>query len=94
MRVVGRKRLNDFLRRHRDLRSAATAWLAEVEDAEWQSPHDLKSIYPQASLLGRNRVVFNLRGNQYRLDAKVDYERQLVLIMRIGTHAEYDTWKF
>ena len=94
MRVVGRKRLNDFCRQHRDVRAAADAWLAEVDDAEWQTPHDLKARYPRASLLGRNRVIFDLRGNRYRLDVKVDYRQQLVLIIRVGTHAEYDDWQF
>lgn len=94
MRVVGRKRLYDFCRRHPDVRAAADAWLAEVEDAEWETPHDLKARYPRASLLGRNRVIFDLRGNRYRLDVKVDYRQRLVLIIRAGTHAEYDDWRF
>ncbi len=94
MRVVGRKRLDDFCRRHPDVREAAAAWLAEVEDAEWQTPHDLKALYARASLLGKNRVIFDLRGNRYRLDVKVDYQQQLVLIIRVGTHAEYDDWQF
>ena len=52
------------------------------------------SRYPRASPLGRNRVIFDLRGNRYRLDVKVDYRQQLVLIIRVGTHAEYDDWQF
>lgn len=94
MKVVGRKRLDDFCRRHGNVRGAVDAWLAEVEDTGWETPHGLKGRYPQASLVGDRRVVFNLRGNRYRLDVKVDYQRQLILVVRIGTHADYDDWTF
>ena len=94
MKVVGKKALEDFKQRHADARSQVDAWLCEVEEAEWQSSHDIKARYPTASFLPDNRVVFNLKGNNYRLDVKVSYENQVVLIKRIGTHAEYDHWTF
>ena len=94
MRVLGKKLLEDFKERHADARSHVDAWICEVEEAEWQSPHDIKAQYATASLLAENRVVFNLKGNSYRLDAKVSYPTQVVLVVRIGTHAEYDKWTF
>jgi mRNA interferase HigB len=94
MRIVGRGVLEDFKQRHADVRSHVNAWIYEVEEAEWQSPHDIKAQYDTASLLAENRVVFNLKGNSYRLDAKVSYPTQVVLVVRIGTHAEYDKWTF
>jgi len=94
MKVVGKRTLEDFKERHADARSHVDAWLCEVEQAEWKSPHDIKEKYVTASFLADNRVVFNLKGNSYRLDVKVSYENQVVLIKRIGTHAEYDNWTF
>ncbi len=94
MKVVGKKTLNDFKVRRADVRSYIDAWICEVEEAEWESPHDIKQQYVAASFLADNRVVFNLKGNNYRLDVKVSYVSKTVLIKRIGTHAEYDNWKF
>lgn len=94
MKVVGRKRLTDFSKAHADVRQHALAWLAEVEAASWRNPHDLKLRYPSASFVGDRRVVFNLRGNRFRLDTKISYTNQEVLIVRVGTHADYDRWEF
>lgn len=94
MKVVGRRRLYDFCHSHEDARAAVLSWLAEVQDATWRTPHDLKARYPSASFVGKNRVVFNVRGNRYRLDVKVSFQLQEVLVVRIGTHEEYDDWTF
>jgi mRNA interferase HigB len=94
MTVVGRKRLDDFCHTHADMRQHALAWLAEVAAAEWRTPHELRERFPHASLIGNGRVVFNLRGNRYRLDTKISYQNQVAVIVRIGTHAEYDRWEF
>ena len=94
MRVIGKKILEEFKRPHADVRSQIDEWICEVEEAQWESPHDIKAKYATASFLGDNRVVFNLKGKSYRLDVKVSYENQVVLVKRIGTHAQYDNWKF
>ena len=94
MKVVGKKTLDEFKRRHADARSHVDAWICEVEEAEWESPRDIKEEYVTASFLADNRVVFNLKGNSYRLDVKVSYASKVVLIKRIGTHREYDKWKY
>ena len=94
MKVVGRNVLDDFGRRHADVSSQINSWLCEVEDAKWQSPTELKRRFPYASILSDNRVIFNLKGNNYRLEAKISYECQIVFVKRMGTHAEYSKWTF
>lgn len=94
MIVAGRPRIGAFLRRHADAAKRLKAWVVEVEAAEWNQPQDIKERYPHASFLANNRVIFNIRGNRYRLDAFVDYETKQVVVMRIGTHEEYEQWKF
>ena len=94
MKLVGCNHLDDFATRHADVRSQIDAWRCEVEEAKWASPNDIKARFANASFLADNRVVFNLKGNKYRLDTKVAYKNQVVLIMRIGTHAEYKNWEF
>lgn len=94
MKVVGRKELERFARKHADVRGQINAWLAEVEEAEWESPTDIKRRYAHTSFLSDNRVIFNLKGNSYRLDTKVSFKNQIVVVVRIGTHAEYTSWIF
>jgi mRNA interferase HigB len=89
MRVLGKHHLEAFKKRHANARATVDAWLAEAELADWNSPNDIKARYRSASFLPNNRVVFNLKGNRYRLDVKVTYNTKLVLVKRIGTHAEY-----
>ena len=71
------------------------AWAAEVEDAEWQNTMDIKNRYRRtASIIDGGRVVFNLKGNKYRLDTRINFPTRIVLVVRAGTHAEYDRWRF
>lgn len=94
MKVVGRKLMEDFAHRHAGSRAQVDSWLCETKDANWKTPYDIKARFPSASFLSDNRVVFNLKGNRYRLDTKISYEFQIVFIKRIGTHSEYSKWKF
>ena len=94
MKVVGKGLLDDFSRVHADARSQIALWLYEVEDAEWKTPSDIKERYSHASFVADNRVIFNLKGNKYRIDVKVSYKIQVVMIVRVGTHTEYDKWRF
>jgi len=94
MNVVGRECLDKFTARHADVKDQVDAWISEVERAQWNSPSELKERYPHASILSKNRIVFNLKGNKYRLDTKVSFKNEVVLVKRIGTHAEYSKWKF
>jgi mRNA interferase HigB len=93
MRLVGRKLLDDFAGSHAEVRGPLNAWACEVEDADWGGPADIKARYPGASILSDNRVVFNIKGNKFRIETKISFEIKVLLVKRIGTHAEYTKWK-
>ena len=78
----------------RDASGAIDAWVREAKAAKWRTPADIKARYPAASFLANNRVVFNIKGDKYRLDTRVAYRTSVVVVKRIGTHAEYDRWTF
>jgi len=96
MRIIARRTLVEFAeslrgsKYHKSLKSALDAWFHEAQSAEWHSPADLKKSYANASLVGDERVVFNILGNTYRMVVAVDYRRQTVFIKWLGTHAQYD----
>ncbi|MBI4330391.1 MAG: type II toxin-antitoxin system HigB family toxin [Chloroflexi bacterium] len=89
MNLVGKTVLSKFGGSHSDAARQIKAWIAEVEAAIWKTPNDVKARYVSASFLGDNRVIFNIKGNKYRIDAKINYEPQIVLVKRIGTHKDY-----
>jgi len=66
------------------------AWYHEAKKATWQNPNEVKAQYRSASIVGDNRIVFNICGNKYRLVVKVNYEAQWIFIRFVGTHKEYD----
>ena len=90
MRIIKRKTLSDFWQKHPDIKSALLAWYAEAHAAEWRSPQEIIKSYPYADPIGDNRVVFNIKGNRYRLVVKIHYNIGIVFIRFIGTHTEYD----
>ncbi len=94
MRLIGRRQLGEFARLHADVRAQIQSWVAEIEEAEWKTPQEIKAHYAHASFLADKRVVFNLKGNKYRLDTKISFKNQTVLVVRIGTHRDYSNWKF
>lgn len=72
------------------MESALNSWFHEALRARWQSPGDVKRAYSNASIIDDERVVFNIKGNDYRLVAAIDFGRQTVFIKWIGSHREYD----
>jgi mRNA interferase HigB len=90
VRVFNRSTVKAFADEHADARQALFAWFGEVQQANWDGPDDIKTVYPSASFLAGNRVVFNVKGNKYRIVIAVKYEFFAVYIRFIGTHAEYD----
>ncbi|MCU7373185.1 type II toxin-antitoxin system HigB family toxin [Paucibacter sp. O1-1] len=90
MRVIAVKQLRDFWLRHPDAEQALRAWFDEASKARWLTPQDIERAYASASFLAGRRVVFNIRGNQYRLVVAVAYRYEAVYIKFIGTHAQYD----
>ena len=93
MKLLGKKLLYDFKEKHADSRSQIESWEAEVEEAQWSTPHDIKKRYPKASLVKDQQVIFDLCRNKYRLLVQVTYKNGIMLIKKIGTHREYDNWK-
>lgn len=91
MRVIAKKRLREFWERHPAAREPLLAWFREVEQEDWGTPAAVKAKYSNASILGGDRVVFNVKGNAYRLVVRIKYAYRIVYIRFVGTHAEYDS---
>lgn len=90
MRVISKKTLIAFWVKYPDSEQALKAWYDEAVDASWQTPNEIKLQYKNASVVGKNRVVFNIAGNKYRLIVAVAYQFSSIYIKFIGTHREYD----
>ena len=90
MRVIARKTLQDFWMKHADCEQQLKSWYQEAVKSEWKNTNAIKKDYPSASILGGNRVVFNIKGNNYRLVVKISFQYQMLWIRFIGTHKEYD----
>ena len=90
MKLLGKQRLDKFVRKHTDARNWIDCWIAEVEAADWQSPQEVKNRYASASILPENVIIFNVKGNHYRLETRVTFQSKIVIVLWVGTHAEYD----
>ena len=96
MRIIARRTLKQFVHSLRGaadqnaVKSALESWFHEVQQAGWHTPADVTRSYSSASIVGADRVVFNIKGNSYRLVAALDYRRQIVFIKWIGSHKAYD----
>ncbi len=90
MRIISRKKIRNFWEKHSDARPALESWYADAKKANWNTPSDIKDVYKNASFMASNRVVFNIKGNKYRLVAAVQFEYGIVYIRFVGTHKEYD----
>ena len=96
MRIIARRTLREFIAErvgHKDqpaLKAALDSWFAEVSKAAWTGAADVKRLYATASIVSAERIVFNIKGNDYRLVVAVDFEKAIVWIKWIGTHKDYD----
>jgi mRNA interferase HigB len=90
VRVIAKKTLREFWMKHSDCEEQLKSWYREAIEANWNSPQDIKTDYPSASFLQDNKVVFNIKGNKYRLIVKINYHFGMIWIRFVGTHAEYD----
>jgi mRNA interferase HigB len=94
--VIARSTLREFVdtlkgtTNYAPVKSALDAWFQEAEKATWKNPAEVKAAYANASIVGHDRVVFNIKGNSFRLVVAIDYLRQVVFIKWLGSHAEYD----
>jgi len=90
MRVIAVRTLREFWEKHADAEQSLKSWYKEATDTRWKEPNDIKRLYPSADILPGNRVVFNIKGNTYRVIVKIHYNTGIVFIRFAGTHAEYD----
>jgi mRNA interferase HigB len=96
MRMIARRTLREFVagragnRDQPALKAALDAWFDEVRKAEWDSTADVKRLYATASIVSADRIVFNIKGNDYRLVVSVAFDKAIVWIEWIGTHRDYD----
>lgn len=90
LRIIAKKILQEFWEKHSDSQQQLKSWYQETNEVKWSNPKQIKKEYPSASFLTDNRVVFNIKGNKYRLIVKINYEYHMIWIRFIGTHAEYD----
>lgn len=90
MRIIARRALRDFWEQHADAEQPLRAWYHDVLQADWESPADVKRVYASASVVGGNRLVFNIRGHKYRLVVAVNYTYRMCYVRFIGTHQAYN----
>lgn len=96
MRIIARRTLREFVESHAGrkdqlaLKASVDAWYDEVRRARWSNPAALKRLYATASVVSAERVVFNIKGNDYRLVASIDFEKGIVWIKWICSHRDYD----
>ena len=90
MRIIAKRTLRVYWEKELRAEQPLKAWYAIAAKAEWSSPADVKAVYGNASIVGSDRVVFNIGGNRYRLVVRFDYAGRIGFVRFVGTHAEYD----
>ena len=91
MRIIALSALREFWQKHPDAEEPLRAWYAIARRALWRQPAEIKATYRHASFTANNRVIFNIKGNDYRLVVAVHYNRGVMFVRFIGTHREYDS---
>jgi len=90
MNVISKRTLVQFYEQQPQAKSALEVWHSDARKSNWSCPADIKKIYSSASFLSDNRVIFNIKENDYRLIVHIDYPRKILRVKSVGTHAEYD----
>jgi mRNA interferase HigB len=90
VRIIARRTLREFWERHPDAEQPLRAWYHDTRRADWAMPADVKRVYANASVVGENRVVFNIGGNKYRLVVRINYPFRVCYVRFVGTHHVYD----
>jgi len=90
MRIIAKSTLREFWEKYNDAEVPLKTWHKIVEKQEWKNTHDVKKLFGDASIVGGNRVVFNIKGNNYRLIVYIVFKMQKVFIRFVGTHKQYD----
>jgi len=89
-RIFAKSTLKKYWEKHPDSEQYLKTWYDTAMNSDWKTPNNIKQTYSNASILKEARVVFNIKGNDYRLVAKFNFEKQWIFIKFIGTHKEYD----
>jgi len=89
-RIIAKRTLREYWEKHADCEQYLKTWFDTARTSKWESPSDIKKTYANASILKDGRVVFNIKGNSYRLVIKFNYGKQWAFVRFIGTHSEYD----
>jgi len=89
-RIFAKRTLREFWEKHADSEQYLKTWYETAMSSNWKTPNDVKKSYANASVLKNERIVFNIKGNSYRLIVKFNFDKQWIFIRFIGTHAEYD----
>lgn len=90
MRIIAKSTLKKFWDKHPDAEQPLRAWHDEAKKAEWNNFQDIKSQFKSASIVGNDRIVFNIKGNDYRLVILILFRKGKIFIRFVGTHKEYD----
>ncbi|MXZ91475.1 MAG: type II toxin-antitoxin system HigB family toxin [Chloroflexi bacterium] len=90
MRIIAKRTIREFWESHPDAESALREWYVEVAREDWSTPAELIRRYPGSSIVGSDRAVFRIRGNNYRLVVRIFYPARTVYIRFVGTHAQYN----
>lgn len=93
MNIIGKKLLEEKSKKYSDVRDQLQSWIHEIEDTEWNTLNEIKNTYNTVSILKKNIVVFNIKGNNYRLITKINIKNKIVNILNFGTHDDYSNWK-
>ena len=89
MKLVNRGLLIDFMKKYSDAKGWIDNWISDVEASKWQRPQDIKNRYSTASIISNPTVIFNVKGNKYRLEVDIAYQTGVVFVKFIETHAQY-----
>ena len=90
MRIIAFRTLREFWLKHPNVEQPLRTWYKNAKQSIWKSPADVKVSYRNASIVANDRVVFNIKGNDYRLVIAIDYAYEIIYIRFIGTHRDYD----
>jgi mRNA interferase HigB len=90
VRIIAKSTLRAFWKAYPDAEEPLLAWYREVEKEDWSEPSQMKGKYRNASVVKGNRVVFNIKGNDYRLVVRINYPYRIVYVRFVGTHVQYD----
>ncbi len=82
--------LHEFCELHGDAKNAIGVWGSAVTYANWENPNEVRLAYRTASFIGNGVVVFDIKGNTYRLVARIEYRKKIVKVLFVGSHSEYD----